>query len=54
MLGVGVLFVTTDSSRLYGRISREDFINLRYRKDLVAIDDDSKNENEDLNIGNLF
>ena len=32
MLGVGVIFVVDDSNILYGKISREDFINLRYKK----------------------
>jgi len=35
MLGVSVIFIVTDNSRLYGKITREEFINLRYRKDLV-------------------
>ena len=32
MLGVGVIFVVDDSNILYGKISREDFINLRYKE----------------------
>ena len=30
MLGAGVIFVVNDSNELYGKISREEFINLRY------------------------
>lgn len=32
MLGVGVIFVVNDSNELHGKISREDFINLRYKE----------------------
>lgn len=39
MLGVGVIFVVDDSNILYGKISREDFINLRYKEnDLKKFD----------------
>ena len=32
MLGVGVIFVVDDSNILYGKISKEEFVNLRQRE----------------------